>query len=298
MGECDTVNLAAPFTESPGGSQTASSLSGTFGPSSTQITSTLSTQSAPGVLHAGVSSSVNISGTPAIAVGYADTGFEDALVVNDLQLLGQSGYILLGFTVDADISSSGVGRSSAILEAAVGPNLEQVSLFGLPNGSYSVMFPAFSFTYGQSFGILVLLQTTAGTPDQSLVTGSGVATADISNTVVLSSIVVEDQFGNVVSGASFSSATGTDYTSNGVAPEPSTFFLALPVFAILLCGVLLGRRAPLPGSPLTSLASWRRVLRSSSLFFFLGLAASIGAAAFYWRKSLPHAPATPKCLRN
>jgi hypothetical protein len=227
VGKCDTVGVSAPFTESSGGSQTASSLSGTFGPSSTQITSNLSTQSTPGILHAGVSSSVNISGTAAIAVGYADTGFEDALVINIPQLLGQTGYLFVGFTVDANISSSGVGKSSAMLQASVGPNLEQFSFLNLSNGSYFVLFPAFSFTYGQSFGLLVLLDTTAGTPDQSLVTGSGVAIADISDTVVLSSIVVEDQFGNVVSGATISSATGTNYTSNGVIPEPGTFFLAL-----------------------------------------------------------------------
>jgi hypothetical protein len=113
------------------------------------------------------------------------------------------------------------------------------------NGSFT--FPELSFVFGTpntffldlgaatGSGVLSTSGSNLSLANFTAVTGSGLATADASDTLVLSQLLVEDQFGAPVSGATFSSASGTVYSANGVVPEPSAAILV--VFGIAILGV-------------------------------------------------------------
>jgi hypothetical protein len=82
------------------------------------------------------------------------------------------------------------------------------------------------FVYGQPFGLSIYLGASAGTATGygvlNEVTGSGGGSADFFDTFVLTGLDPTDASGNSVSGAVFSSQSGTVYSIDGVVPEPST----------------------------------------------------------------------------
>jgi len=69
-------------------------------------------------------------------------------------------------------------------------------------------------------------------------TGGGTLTSDFSDTFELSGLIPTDTNGNPVIGATFTSASGTVYTVNGVVPEPSS----TGIIASAIIGMLALRR--------------------------------------------------------
>lgn len=86
------------------------------------------------------------------------------------------------------------------------------------SNSFSFSDP-FTFTYGTPFGLLFQLQTYA------VADGSGTANSDFANTLVLSGLHPFGPDMQPVTGATFTSISGTQYGSNGVISANSrTFF--------------------------------------------------------------------------
>jgi hypothetical protein len=193
-----------------------------------------------GILHSQASTSVNVSNTPEIAFTNAIAQFEDIITINFAPFTGQPGTMFLGYTLDGTIASSGQDAAFGAVFAEVGTSLQQsTQVFYSSSFSGSAEFPmAFNFVFGQPFGLLMGLSTASGlitdtsaSPTAGL--GQGTASANFGNTLILSEIRLEDQGGNPVTAATFSSASGTVYSSDGVVPEPGTFSV---VAAAILVG--------------------------------------------------------------
>jgi hypothetical protein len=211
-----------------------------------QMTAHANATSRYGVLGAGASSTINISGAPALAESVGDARFQDVLTVSYAPFTGRTGLLFISYTLNGTISKSGQDNSFTSVRIGVGPSLEQ-QYTALYTSSTSGLFsaPKFTFTYGTPFGLYFDLITGTGTitPVSSgggffltEGTGSGVAEADFFNTLVLSDLTLADEFGNVVTGAQFDSASGTQYGPNGLAqvPEPR-FLLLLGSALVMIC---------------------------------------------------------------
>jgi hypothetical protein len=240
------VSGTSQVVNSPTGSE---SLSGTFGPTTDQFTISGTASSSYGALHMFESSSVSISGTPATLYLATAGNFTDTLTINDPALTGTVGDLVVGYTLDAMISSSGIDQGSLWVGAGVGSQTYTTPYASTVDGSFT--FPTiFTFTYGTPFSFLLAMEVDnasgvnslpllppLNTPTLTLspVTGTGSATVDASNTLVLSLLEVETSGGTPVSGVTFSSASGTVYGLDGVVPEPSTvMLLMLPLLTVLL----------------------------------------------------------------
>ena len=87
-------------------------------------------------------------------------------------------------------------------------------------------------TYGTPFFLASILAAAAGTFDESLAfaprVGEGSGSSDFFNTLELTGLIPKDAFGAIVSNPTFSSASGTHYSVEGVeaaVPEPGSLFL-------------------------------------------------------------------------
>lgn len=197
--------------------------------------------SAYGVLNVASQSSFSlVNATQAWAYGFA--GFEDTLTINFPGLTGQTGQLLMGYTLDGFISGSGVSTNfllvvSRVIHAAGACNSVTVQCF---NDIYTddvagTFVHPFTFTFGTPFDLVFDLQASTGTLNvvgggYSIATrsGQGSGNVDFTNTFVLTKLTVKDQDGNLVPGATFTAQSGTLYTSNGVVqpvPEPTSLAL-------------------------------------------------------------------------
>ena len=83
--------------------------------------------------------------------------------------------------------------------------------------------------YGQPFMLDFILEAEVATGPNttSTTTGIGSGSADFYNTFVLTGLDPQDLTGDHAVGATFSSESGTEYTIDGVIPEPAsgTFLL-------------------------------------------------------------------------
>lgn len=171
-----------------------------------------------GVLKASAIGSYNISGSPITAYTSGRATFIDIITISYAPWDGLPGLLHIGYTLDGTISSSGNGNAVAIVSTFVGPTLSQ-SYSQRYTSSTSGTFSepnAFQFVYGQPFALQFGLAAFAGTfliPDQ---TGQGSGSAQFFNTLVLTGLTPTDLNGNQALGAQFSSASGTQYTTNGV----------------------------------------------------------------------------------
>jgi hypothetical protein len=157
---------------------------------------------------------------------------------------GSPGLLHLSYTLDGTIQSSGLGDASAIAGVFSDSGGSFVvygyqfltsdtsGVFTLPN--------AIPFIYGTPFSFSIELITEAGS--SSPVTGVGYASANFSNTLVLSGLIPTDLNGVEAAEPTFTSGSGTHYSVNGVVPEPSTGVLILMSAVILAIG-----RRRLPG---------------------------------------------------
>jgi hypothetical protein len=208
-----------------------------------------------GNLHAGVSTNLSIAGTtPTSAFVDAESLFEDIITVNYLPLTGQQGTMFFGYSLDGTVAGTGQDNAFAIVNVSVGPTLSQHSTATYTADTNGIFVTtSFNFTYGQPFGIAFSLFADSGTLSPLTMSGvggslirnytnaSGSASALFANTLTLSSITVEDPSGVVVTGEQFSSASGSEYTEQGVVPEPSTWILLATAFPF--CFFLRRRKA-------------------------------------------------------
>lgn len=233
-------------------SSTPVSLAGMFGTASASDTINLTGGGGYGSLHGYASGSLSISGSPALAYSYGGSAFQDTLTISNPNLTGQTGYLQIGYILDAVISSTGIDDGSVIAIADVGgvgnPGTVYSDAAYTSSVTGSFVFPQlFSFTYGTpfSFGIGMYAAVGTGTwvvdPSApfgydygfSLATGTGSATADASDTLTLSLLEVENSSGAPVGGATFTSGSGTIYGPEGIVPEPSTGFLLFSALTLL-----------------------------------------------------------------
>jgi hypothetical protein len=197
-----------------------------------------------GSLHAMASGSYNLS-TPSYRGAEAVAISTDLLTISGGGQSGQ-GQLNIIFQLDGQLQHTGNGGAAVFAVVAAGPNPDPFDGSGLsqikgydgsnpPTGP--VTFPL-DFVWGQPFYLTMALGTGIGTQqtcmscdqgdaDFHLVSGAGTGTADFFNTLSLIGLVPSAN-GSPVLNAQFSSASGTQYSINGVVqpvPEPSSLIL-------------------------------------------------------------------------
>lgn len=223
------------FLTQPQDASGTATLNGTFGPTSAQETVTANAHAGYGVLNASASSSYSVSGTPESDFVTANSSFEDLLTISDPILNGQAGSLYVSYSLDGQITGSGFGV--VIAQGGTSPGQQVQEYDSSVNSTFALAAPI-TFVYGQAFDLSMHLSVSAGTPTGygvlNAVTGSGSGTADFFNTFVLTGLNPTDSNGKVVTGALFSSQSGTTYSVDGVVPEPSTVVpLLLGIVSIL-----------------------------------------------------------------
>ncbi len=217
------------FFQQPQDSSGTAVLNGTFGPGSAQETVSANAQAAFGLLKAGASSSYSISGTPESAFVTANATSEDIITISDPSLNGQTGYLELSYSLDGTVT----GSAFAVVVVKAGTALEQQSVQEYDSsvsGTFSLSNPI-QFVYGQAFGLSIYLGAEAGNSTGygalAETVGSGSGSAQFFDTLVLTGLDTLDANGTPVTGAIFSSQSGTAYSVDGVVPEPSAVIPAL-----------------------------------------------------------------------
>lgn len=174
----------------------------------------------------------------------ATAEFQDILTISFAPFNGKQGLLALNFNLDGTLSGSAPGTlpvqsaepALTDVESCVGALTEgtpecQSDVFtpSTPTVSGTFGYPHFfTFTYGQPFPLLFNLNVSGLYGICQVLctfTGTGSTNEDFSDTLVLSGLQVFDQSGNPVTGATFTSESGTQYGPTGVIPEPSFFKL-------------------------------------------------------------------------
>ena len=171
-----------------------------------------------GTLHAGMSSSLDVAGSSMEASSVAQAAFEDVLTIRYDPLNGQPGLLYLSYTLSGSGWSTGQNTSFASVRIFAGTALEQHHIRLHSSTEWGRFSPqAIRFTYGVPFGLELILETT---------NRLGAGTVNLVESLAVSSLMPEDQQGNLVKGAQVVSASGTQYGMSGVgsdpAPTPST----------------------------------------------------------------------------
>jgi hypothetical protein len=236
------------------GQPATSSLVGTYGSaaSGATISVSASSQAGYGVLKAGTSGSFDITGTPKVLFADSVAYFDEMMTVSFAPWTGLHGQMWVSYTLDGTVGSAGVGNGFAFVtfysQHYAGPGATYLQFYpSSTSGTFGLPYPV-DFIYGTPFEFNFNLGAIAGTVkptdaySYSTGLGTGSAFADFSNTFVLSGLIVTDLNGNQVNGVGFTSGSGTEYTTNGVAPVPEPT-------SLLLLGTGLG---------VIGLAAWRR----------------------------------------
>jgi hypothetical protein len=223
-------------------------INGSFGSMSvgSVATADISATSGYGVLRSRSSTTLDITGTPKYTAATADGVFEDIITINFAPLTGQTGELFISYNLDGTISSIGSADNAfAEVFIAVGSSLEQQqgALHPASTSGQFLVPRTFFFTYGTPFGIYFDLFAGTGTITplsggngygQLTGLGNASASANFSNTLILSGLMVTDNAGRLVNGATFTSASGTTYSVNGVIPEPGTVALTSAGIVVML----------------------------------------------------------------
>lgn len=195
-----------------------------------------------GDIHADASASFDITGSPTTAFVRGAASFVDELTIDYAPWNGLPGLLYLSYSLDGTISSTGNGHAFADVIVQAGPTLfpaEQSftqSYSASTSGTFSL--PPINFIYGQPLGLYFDLDTFAGTAtpaadgdfNEGSATGEGSGSALFSDTLVLTALDPTDLNGDPATGAQFSSASGTQYSIDGVVspvPEPPMGLLSL-----------------------------------------------------------------------
>jgi hypothetical protein len=225
---CVSPSAASPFACSQ--SVEGATINAVFTAGTGTATVSANSQSAYGVLHSQAGASFTGSTTPELIYVNGAAGFSDEITISFAPFTGSTGYLLVGFTLDGTISNSGSLNAAAYVNAAVGSTIGQVPNF-TSSAAGQFFFPeTFSFVYGTPFGLYFNLGTVAGSFNPGppgrifpyTATASGSGDSDFEDTLVLTALDVVDSQGNPVSGVTFTSESGTQYSADGVVPEPST----------------------------------------------------------------------------
>jgi hypothetical protein len=194
-------------------------------------------QAGYGILQASSAESFSGSATPVFSYLDSYASFFDNLTISFAPFTGETGYLSIGFSLVGTNAQTGSLNAEASLQAVLGM---QSSALGFtssaPPGPGVVFFPeTFSFVFGQPIDFIVNLGTVAGSfnpgsdgsigPYQTTVPGT--ASSYFADTFILNALDVTDAQGNIVSGVTFSSESGTQYSTDGVVPEPSSRILVL-----------------------------------------------------------------------
>jgi|SRR5579864_1486591 len=224
--KCDDAN--AQFN--PSG---PASLTGTIGAQlGAPLTASLFAETGFGTMRSSASASFNISGSPAVAFAFADAIFGDIITVNSPPFNGQPGLLIVTYQLSGSISKQGRAGASTDVDISVSnpdsSNFQDYSTIYTSSVSGVFIVPQiFHVTYGQPYVQQFLLQTRTGTmsPTQFLPTiGQGSGTVDFSNTLVLVGLEFQDANGNPLpSPPSITSASGTNYSENGILSSFSDF---------------------------------------------------------------------------
>jgi hypothetical protein len=209
------------------------SLIGTIGAQfGASLTASLFADAEIGKMRSGASASFNISGSPAVAFAFADATFGDILILDSPAFNGQPGLLIVTYQLSGSISKQGrAGAFTAVDISVSNPdssNFQDYSAFYTSSVSGVFIVPRiFHVTYGQPYVQQFLLQTSTGTESatQFLPTvGQGSGTVDFSNTLVLMGLEFQDANGNPLpSPPSITSASGTNYSENGILTSFSDF---------------------------------------------------------------------------
>lgn len=168
------------------------------------------------------------SGMYSVVNGESD--FDDTFTVFGAQS-GTLGTLTATFTVSGNssvVSTSGfAGVSMFALEGSNSYNCGNVP------GPGTLTCAGIPITFGQGVNIEFQMSTVLNI--SGFAPGSS-ATANYADTALLTGIAVSNNGGSAVSGFSIQSGSGTQYTSQGVAPEPATTSLsAIGLMLLVLC---------------------------------------------------------------
>jgi hypothetical protein len=196
-------------------------------------------QSAYGSLHSSASASFNLLAANSRFV-LAGSTFGEYLTINSPGLDGQAGSLLMTFTVDGTIASSGSGTAFAFVGIQAGTDPGNADTYGENfvaftssyDGAVTLTIP---IVYGREFFFKAALGAVAGTAQVcaactygvaiGTAIGPGTASAQFFNTLQLTGLTPMDGAGGFVGNSQFTSASGTPYGVNGVVPEPGSFVL-------------------------------------------------------------------------
>ena len=193
------------------------------------------------------SSSATISAhNSGVSVGVTSTAsFTEQFTVNFGQLTGETGLLLPRITVNGRNSSTseagfdnvaGVSARPYYSDGTAGP-FDGVGFFppqGVFDGVYRLP-DLISFTFAQPFELTWSISTDLNT-DGTLTTSNAILSS-VFDTVIVSGLQVFDSRMNPIPEATITSGSGTQYTQNGVVPEPPTSSLFL-LTALLVIGAL------------------------------------------------------------
>lgn len=194
-----------------------------------------------GELHAKATGSFDLS-TADYRAAFAGAFSTDQLTIT---APGQSGAATLQISVllDGFLQSTGFGGAAVLAGVTAGPDQDpfgqnnQFQGYDGTNPPATPMQLSVAFDWGQPFYLSMILVTGVGTQmtclacnsgDAALVavTGAGTATADFYNTLTLTGLVPIVN-GIEIRDAQFSSASGTQYSVDGLAPVPEPGSLLL-----------------------------------------------------------------------
>jgi hypothetical protein len=203
-----------------------------------------------GRLRAGASGSYNLSSSSTRMAG-AFAVAQDELTIGAPGLDGQAGTLDVSVTLDGTLNRIGGAGAAAwvAVDSGSDPNPfsgnNQSFSFDYVTVPVSPTVVTVDLVWGQPFYLTMILGAAVGTPLTCLAcrggdsnvgpaTGAGSATADFLNTLTLSGLLPRDANGNPVLTAQYSSASTTQYSVNGVVPEPGTLLLLATGLALTL----------------------------------------------------------------
>jgi hypothetical protein len=149
-----------------------------------------------------------------------EAAFTDVLTISFGGLTGP-GFLSIEGTVTGSESQTGSGAAGEFLFAHTKDVQFPPGNQRVPNRTGLVVFPElFPFTFGVPFDLTFGIDANAGAGP-----GNGTSTLDFFSTATLSGLKVFDADMNPISAPTFESGSGTQYTVDGVVPEPTSFVL-------------------------------------------------------------------------
>jgi hypothetical protein len=157
-----------------------------------------------------LSASSYYTGISAVAVYF------DELTINAPgQAGGAPGSVTFTMQIDGTTTANAYGTAGFVTQVGSAPATQVIPAF---QGD-STVSDTIGIQFGIPFDVYFWLEATTA-PANALS-----ATADYSSTAMLTSIQVVDGNGSPISNPSFTSASGLEYTVDGVAPEPGSWLL-------------------------------------------------------------------------